>query len=528
MSAGPGVAAVTSRSFASDRRAWLLLLAVVAGSVGLTRWWSHRRVVVGPVDAPPPAVADWRLATLFWPRADGSRMEAHVEALRRAGFHAVTVEQVEAALAGKEGLPARSLLLTVDDSRVETFDSVDPLLRRLGWTALMLLDPRPQRARDVHHVNWHRLELMVSSGAWRLGARTDADRAEIESHVPGARLASIAPADDPFGITAPGESGATPTVLRLAVRPEWSGEDLVARLEAAIVVPPPDVPAAAATFAGAGVTESRGGEVTLEHPTRADLWLPGLRFAGDWAFEGRVRLDRGQLWVVHEGAPGRTLWRAGLDARALYVQQDDGSGTLRALARRTRPRSNDPWGTLRVVKRGRGLFASWNGVPFADGAVTLDARAAGRVALVAASDGAGARAAAAGLRVTPLSERLAKSSGDPAASEVRRLAAAAQTTSGVSPAWIEIRSAGVRESRVNRDLYAMLAHRYALDVLPEVLVKDVAVAARPEVAAEVARRAVAQGFEGVRIVFDGLPDPGAREGIERELRARELRVAVAR
>ena len=536
MSAPRGALAPASRSFAADRRAWIVALALLTASVAFVSFWTHRRVVPEAGGVAPAAVSDWRLATLAFSRVDGAGLRDQLEALRRAGFGIVSVEQVRAALAEGAGLPPRALLLTFDDTRVETFDSADPLLRRLGWTAVMIVDPRTQRARDTRHVSWHRLELMVASGVWRLGARGDGSAAsEIEASVDGSRVVActrtdcansdaIPLVDDPFGVTGAREPAGRSRVWRLAVSPEWTGSELVARLESAMTPPAFDMPSPAAVQAGAGALDRGGGEWALADPSRADLRLPGLRFAEDWTLEARVRLDEGQLWVVQEGEPGRTLWRAGLDAEAVYVQEADGSGALRQRARLVRKRSSGPWGALRVVKRGRGLLVFWNDAPVSERAVTFAARGAGRVAVVAASAGDGARAAAAGIVVTPRSPRIAKASPNPAESEVRRLAADAAATSGISPRWIEVGSDGVRESPLNRDLYAMLTHRHAWDLLPGVVVRDPGVAVRPGVAEEVARRAADAGFDGVRLEFAGASDSGARGAFERAFLAREIRV----
>jgi peptidoglycan/xylan/chitin deacetylase (PgdA/CDA1 family) len=60
---------------------------------------------------------------------------AQVDELVRAGFHAVTLDQVRAAWLGQAGLPRRPIVLTFDNGYRSQYTEALPILRRVHWVA---------------------------------------------------------------------------------------------------------------------------------------------------------------------------------------------------------------------------------------------------------------------------------------------------------------------------------------------------------------------------------------------------------
>jgi peptidoglycan/xylan/chitin deacetylase (PgdA/CDA1 family) len=89
--------------------------------------------------------------------------------LRAAGYHTITLEQFRAYLAGEPvTLPPRPLLLTFDDSLANSFEGADPVLRQLGWNAVMFVDVGSVDARKKHYASWKQIEAAQASGRWEM------------------------------------------------------------------------------------------------------------------------------------------------------------------------------------------------------------------------------------------------------------------------------------------------------------------------------------------------------------------------
>lgn len=68
-----------------------------------------------------------------------ARFAAHVRALRRAGFRAVTLARVWEAWHGGRALPSKPVVLTFDDGYAEQDAIARPALARLRWPAVLNL-----------------------------------------------------------------------------------------------------------------------------------------------------------------------------------------------------------------------------------------------------------------------------------------------------------------------------------------------------------------------------------------------------
>jgi peptidoglycan/xylan/chitin deacetylase (PgdA/CDA1 family) len=95
-------------------------------------------------------------------------------ALKRAGYHTITLEDFQLFIEGKKKLDDKSFLLTFDDARVDAYWGADPILQALGFTAVMYVAtndslnvPRPLPSYYIHE---GLLGRMIRSGRWELGS----------------------------------------------------------------------------------------------------------------------------------------------------------------------------------------------------------------------------------------------------------------------------------------------------------------------------------------------------------------------
>lgn len=124
------------------RRATALLLALLFAGCGA----SGERPEAARATAPPVPILLYhhiadpppgeRNASLWTSRA---RFLAQLDALKRAGFHAVTLERVWRAWHGGPRLPSRPVVLTFDDGFAEQDAIARPALAARGWRGVLNL-----------------------------------------------------------------------------------------------------------------------------------------------------------------------------------------------------------------------------------------------------------------------------------------------------------------------------------------------------------------------------------------------------
>jgi len=105
----------------------------------------------------------------------------HMFALKRAGYTAITTTELEGfLLAGKE-LPDRSVLITFDDGRKDSFFPADPVLRALNYKATMFVITKFSLYNEsVFYLHDRELEYMHRSGRWELQSHGKDDHEHYE------------------------------------------------------------------------------------------------------------------------------------------------------------------------------------------------------------------------------------------------------------------------------------------------------------------------------------------------------------
>lgn len=99
---------------------------------------------------------------------------AHMRSLRAAGYHSVTTRRLARYLRTRNPavLPARPILITFDDGRVDAMLQGDRVLRDSGMRATMFAIGRASQSGSPYYETWGALRDYAASGRWELGNHT--------------------------------------------------------------------------------------------------------------------------------------------------------------------------------------------------------------------------------------------------------------------------------------------------------------------------------------------------------------------
>jgi peptidoglycan/xylan/chitin deacetylase (PgdA/CDA1 family) len=167
-----------ARWFREDLVGWLLVAAASSSILLATDYWLNRRVLPADRDL-PAAIPEPKILALAFDRIvsepapnkiTGDELRRHLRTLERAGFVAVSLEALVRFYENGEPLPEKSLVLTFDHGYLSTYNAVDPVLRELGWPAVLFVMTERQERRDPFFVYWDRVEHMIASGVWEIGS----------------------------------------------------------------------------------------------------------------------------------------------------------------------------------------------------------------------------------------------------------------------------------------------------------------------------------------------------------------------
>jgi len=104
----------------------------------------------------------------------------HLEALTANGFNPVTLEDVRQLVMEGRALPAKAVLLTVDDELRSTVSRLRPALRRHGWNAVLCVASGPVEDGRGGALNWNRMRRMARSDRWEIASRGHSGNAMAE------------------------------------------------------------------------------------------------------------------------------------------------------------------------------------------------------------------------------------------------------------------------------------------------------------------------------------------------------------
>lgn len=127
-------------------------------------------------------------------RPDGSNVllrdfEEQMLALYKAGWRTITLEEFYKFRKGEITLPDRSFLLTFDDGRKDSYYPADPILKALGYNAVMFVITgfSLNTEESKYYIGTEELRHMIKSGRWEVQSHGKHDHEFYEITPLGAR-----------------------------------------------------------------------------------------------------------------------------------------------------------------------------------------------------------------------------------------------------------------------------------------------------------------------------------------------------
>jgi peptidoglycan/xylan/chitin deacetylase (PgdA/CDA1 family) len=144
------------------------LLAAFLGTAGAVRSAEALPQVAAGGHQPYVAVLVWHDVVTpkeVWFDTEVQTFHSQLEAIRRGGFHVVTLDALRAHLERGAPLPAKPLVLTFDDNGHGLYDNAFPLLRRYGYPATLFVHTNfVGTTTTKRHNTWAQLREMERDG----------------------------------------------------------------------------------------------------------------------------------------------------------------------------------------------------------------------------------------------------------------------------------------------------------------------------------------------------------------------------
>lgn len=111
------------------------------------------------------------------------RFATELAILRRDGFASVRLAALAALAAGRRvSLPARPIVLTFDDGLATDWTTVDPILKRYGFTAVVFINPQDLALKSPSYFLTHdELSEMAASGRWEVGLQLSEKQLQLST-----------------------------------------------------------------------------------------------------------------------------------------------------------------------------------------------------------------------------------------------------------------------------------------------------------------------------------------------------------
>ena len=159
---------------------WLHYLIVIGLIIA---WWIPVKLLIshwlwpqakydGPRDAETFVALAYEGVSSKTTEVSTAQFKRHVQSLKSNGYVPIGLEDVR--LLFKEGklLPRKSVLLTFDHARKTSYYECDPILRRLGWKAVMFLWVESIVEEDPASLLWPYVRIMLRSKSWEIGSES--------------------------------------------------------------------------------------------------------------------------------------------------------------------------------------------------------------------------------------------------------------------------------------------------------------------------------------------------------------------
>jgi peptidoglycan/xylan/chitin deacetylase (PgdA/CDA1 family) len=178
----------------------------VAPTIVQSRERFVREHQMGPLPAPAKAqISAARYATFSAPKAqvpvlvwhgigpdrDGysvsqSQFEEQIALLDQLGYTAISTRQWNEFRAGRTaGLPAKPILLTFDDGRLDSYRGAEKVLERYGMRAAIFVITDEIEQGNPFYLTWEELHAMRDSGRWDIEPHAHAGHTRLAMNVRG-------------------------------------------------------------------------------------------------------------------------------------------------------------------------------------------------------------------------------------------------------------------------------------------------------------------------------------------------------
>ena len=98
-------------------------------------------------------------------------------ALKKAGYHSITLAQFLDFMQSGKPVPDKSIMITFDDCRADSYYPVDPILRALDYNAVMFVITgqsfKADSDKNTFHLSEDELKKMMASGRWEMASHTE-------------------------------------------------------------------------------------------------------------------------------------------------------------------------------------------------------------------------------------------------------------------------------------------------------------------------------------------------------------------
>ncbi len=94
--------------------------------------------------------------------------KAQMELLSELGYRAVSAGDLVQAWNGERELPKKSVLITFDDARGDSFEHADPVLEDLSFKATMFVPICIVESKDPSYCRWPQIEHYAGTGRWEI------------------------------------------------------------------------------------------------------------------------------------------------------------------------------------------------------------------------------------------------------------------------------------------------------------------------------------------------------------------------
>jgi len=257
------------------------------------------------------------------PAPGGSPGELHrkcsdwFNSLRLSGFHPMLLSDVRARMSKGMLLPENTIVLSIDEAMLTTYNAYEPLLRVFKFPAVLVTSLQPLRQGDRGYLSYNAVQKLPDTGFW--------DVVLIDDH---AKPQILAPQQVPVALPlppkiSPWSSRADRSLAnqlpdlrrprRLSIDWNWSGHDLVYRLQAETPVHPNGSRLGARRILGrlCGVVlpneaDNAAFSLAASADQRGrDIGWPGTRGLEDFQIHFSLEEVTGQVWFLLRSTGGR-------------------------------------------------------------------------------------------------------------------------------------------------------------------------------------------------------------------------------